>query len=39
MKKIYTQSADEVLSTLEVGADGLSTAQAQERLEIGRAHV
>ena len=33
MKKTYTQSADEVLSGLGVGADGLTTAQAKERLE------
>ena len=32
MKKIYTQSASEVLQELGVGADGLTTAQAQERL-------
>ncbi len=32
MKKIYTQSADEVLQSLGVGAEGLTTAQAQERL-------
>ena len=32
MKKTYTQSADEVLQDLGVGAEGLSTAQAQERL-------
>ena len=33
MKKTYTQSAEEVLSGLGVGADGLTTAQAKERLE------
>ncbi len=32
MKKTYTQSAQEVLRDLGVGAEGLSTAQAQERL-------
>ena len=32
MKKTYTQSAEEVLNDLGVGAEGLSTAQAQERL-------
>ena len=32
MKKTYTQSTDEVLNDLGVGTDGLSTAQAQERL-------
>jgi len=32
MKKSYTQSAEEVLQELGVGADGLTTAQAQERL-------
>ena len=33
MKKTYTQSAEEVLQGLGVGAEGLTTAQAQERLE------
>ena len=33
MKKIYTQSAEEVLLDLGVGADGLTTAQAEERLQ------
>ena len=33
MKKTYTQSAEEVLSQLGVSAEGLSSAQAQERLE------
>ena len=33
MKKTYTQSAEEVLSGLGVGADGLTTAEAQKRLE------
>ena len=32
MKKTYTQSAQEVLQDLGVGAEGLTTAQAQERL-------
>ena len=32
MKKTYTQSAEEVLQSLEVTAEGLTTAQAQERL-------
>ena len=32
MKKTYTQSAEEVLQELGVGADGLTTAQAEERL-------
>ncbi len=32
MKKTYTQSAEEVLRDLGVGAEGLTTAQAQERL-------
>ena len=32
MKKTYTQSAQDVLQTLCVGVDGLSTAQAEERL-------
>ncbi|MBQ8768673.1 MAG: cation-translocating P-type ATPase [Oscillospiraceae bacterium] len=32
MKKTYTQSAEEVLQNLGVGTEGLSTAQAQERL-------
>ncbi|MBR2047081.1 MAG: cation-translocating P-type ATPase [Oscillospiraceae bacterium] len=32
MKKTYTQSADEVLRDLGVGLEGLTTAQAQERL-------
>ena len=32
MKKLYTQSAEEVLQALDTGAEGLSTAQAQERL-------
>ena len=32
MKKTYTQSAEEVLHDLGVGAEGLTTAQAQERL-------
>ena len=33
MKKIYTQSVQEVLSDLGVGAEGLSTQQAKERLQ------
>ena len=33
MKKTYTQSAQEVLRDLGVGAEGLTTAQAKERLE------
>ena len=33
MKKTYTQSAAEVLKDLGVGAEGLSTQEAQERLE------
>ena len=33
MKKLYTQSAEEVLQELGVTADGLSTQQAAERLE------
>ena len=33
MKKTYTQSAEEVLSGLGVGSGGLTSAQAQERLE------
>ena len=33
MKKTYTQSVDEVLHDLGVSADGLTTAQAKERLE------
>jgi len=32
MKKIYTQTTEEVLSSLQVGPEGLTTAQAQERL-------
>ena len=32
MKKTYTQSAEEVLRDLGVGAEGLTTAEAQERL-------
>ncbi len=32
MKKTYTQSAEEVLHDLGVGAEGLTTAQAEERL-------
>ena len=32
MKKIYTQSVEEVLSDLGVGAQGLSTLQAKQRL-------
>ena len=32
MKKSYTQSAEEVLQDLGVGPEGLTTAQAQERL-------
>ena len=32
MKKTYTQSAEEVLQGLGVGAEGLTTAQAEERL-------
>ena len=32
MKKTYTQSAEEVLQDLGVGAEGLTTAQAEERL-------
>ena len=32
MKKTYTQSADEVLRDLGVGSEGLTTAQAEERL-------
>ena len=33
MKKSYTQSAEEVLRQLGVGAEGLTTAQAEERRE------
>ncbi len=33
MKKTYTQSAEEVLLDLGVGAEGLTSAQAKERLE------
>ena len=33
MKKLYTQSAEEVLRSLEATSDGLTTAQAKERLE------
>ena len=33
MKKLYTQSAEQVLQGLGVGPDGLTSAQAQERLE------
>ena len=33
MKKTYTQSVEDVLQDLGVGAEGLSTAQAEERLE------
>ena len=33
MKKTYTQSVEEVLQDLGVGAEGLTTAQANERLE------
>ena len=33
MEKIYTHSADEVLRELGVGAEGLTTQQAKERLE------
>ena len=33
MKKTYTQSAAEVLRDLGVGAEGLTSAQAQERME------
>ena len=33
MKKTYTQSAEEVLRDLGVGAEGLTSAQAQDRLE------
>ena len=33
MKKTYTQSTEEVLQDLGVSAEGLTTAQAQERLE------
>ena len=33
MKKTYTQTAQEVLQDLGVGAEGLTSAQAQERLE------
>ena len=32
MKKTYTQSCEEVLRDLGVGADGLTTAQSQDRL-------
>ena len=32
MKKTYTQSVEEVLHDLGVGHEGLTTAQAQERL-------
>ena len=32
MKKTYTQSVEEVLHGLGVGTEGLTTAQAQERL-------
>ncbi len=31
MKKLYTQSVEEVLSSLGVGAEGLTSAEAQER--------
>ncbi len=33
MKKTYTQSAEEVLSQLQVGKEGLTSAEAQERLQ------
>ncbi len=33
MKKTYTQSAEEVLQDLGVGAEGLTTSQVQKRLE------
>ena len=33
VKKLYTQSAEEVLRSLEATSDGLTTAQAKERLE------
>ena len=33
MKKIYTQSAEEVLQDLGVGAEGLRTSEAQSRFE------
>ena len=32
MKKAYTQTAEEVQRDLDVGAEGLTTSQAQERL-------
>ena len=32
MKKTYTQSTEEVLSELQVGMEGLTSTQAQERL-------
>ena len=32
MRKTYTQSAEEVLCDLGVGPEGLTAAQAQERL-------
>ena len=33
MKKFYTQAVEEVLASLETGAEGLSAEQAQKRLE------
>ena len=33
MKKTYTQSTEEVLSELQVGTAGLTSAEAQARLE------
>ena len=33
MKKTYTQSAEEVLSELQVGREGLSSSEAKARLE------
>ena len=32
MKKFYTQSTEEVLQELDVGSEGLTSAQAEERL-------
>ena len=33
VKKTYTQSTEEVLSELQVGLEGLSSAEAQQRLQ------
>ena len=33
MKKTYTQSTEEVLSELQVGLEGLTSAEAQARLQ------